>query len=120
MHCMSCIMTHTFLHFHTLPGVLFVSLLCLVFKLLHQYNTRANSKKKMENLEQENRELREEVISLRTGMANLTTMVEQLVAAPNQPLPPPPSPRIIPSQQTIIISELQDAHVYIVPMISTV
>src|ERR1051325_8603278 len=120
MHCMSCIMTHTLLHFHILPGVLSISLLRSVFKLLHRYNTRANSKKKMENLEQENRELREEVTSLRAGMANMTAMVEQLVAAQNKPLPHPPSPHIIQPKQTTFIFEIQDAHVSSVPVVSTV
>ena len=49
----------------------------------------------MDNLEQENRELREEVaalkadmanlIALKAYMANLTTLMESLVAAQNQP-----------------------------------
>ena len=39
----------------------------------------------MENLEQEHRELHEEVTSLKAGMDNLTALVESLVAAQNQP-----------------------------------
>ncbi|CAI8619940.1 unnamed protein product [Vicia faba] len=53
-------------------------------KLSHWYNTRANCKKKMEGLEQENKELHEEVVTLRTGMERLTTLVETLLAAQNQ------------------------------------
>ena len=56
----------------------------------HRYNTRSTFKRQMENLEQENRELREEVTALRTGMANLTAFVESVVATQNQPPPPPP------------------------------
>ena len=52
----------------------------------------------MENLEQENRELREEVITLKAGMANLTALMESLVAAQNQP--PLAQP-----QQTTVASE---------------
>ena len=39
----------------------------------------------MDNLEQENREMREEVSALKAGMANLTALMESLVAAQNQP-----------------------------------
>ena len=38
----------------------------------------------MDNLEQENRELREEVYTLKAGLANLITLIEALVAAQNQ------------------------------------
>src|SRR3954471_18774234 len=63
-------------------------------KLSHRYNTRANCKKKMEGLEQENRELREEVVTLRSGVDHLTALVETLMAAHNQTqnhnqVPPP-------------------------------
>ncbi|GAU51647.1 hypothetical protein TSUD_414690 [Trifolium subterraneum] len=44
------------------------------------------------SLEQENRELHEEVTTLRAGMERLTAMVESLIAAQNQS-PTPPSPR---------------------------
>ena len=44
----------------------------------------------MENLEQENRELREEVTALKTSMDNLNALMEQLVAAQNQPPLVPP------------------------------
>ena len=39
----------------------------------------------MENFEQENRELRKEVIALKANMANLTILMESLVVAQNQP-----------------------------------
>ena len=39
----------------------------------------------MDNLEQENHELREEVSALKAGMANLTALMESLVVAQNQP-----------------------------------
>ena len=39
----------------------------------------------MEDLEQENHELREEVTTLRIGMEKLTALVESLMAAQNQP-----------------------------------
>ena len=39
----------------------------------------------MENIEQENHELRDEVTALKDGMANLTALMESLVAAQNQP-----------------------------------
>ena len=52
-------------------------------KLTHHYNTRANFRKKMDNLEQENHELREEVSALKASMANLTTLMETLVAVEN-------------------------------------
>ena len=54
-------------------------------KLTHRYNTRANFRKKMGNLEQENRELHKEVSALKAGMANLTALMEAMVAAQNQP-----------------------------------
>ena len=73
------------------PGVL-PSFFTLFSKLTHHYNTRANFKKKMNNLEQENRELREEVSALKAGMANLTTLMEALVAAQNQPPSVQPQP----------------------------
>src|SRR3954462_11116186 len=50
-------------------------------KLSHRYNTRANYKKKMDGLEQEILELREEVVTLKAGMEHLTALVEALVAA---------------------------------------
>lgn len=42
----------------------------------------------MDHLEQENRELREEVTILKDSFERLTAMVEALVAANNPPLPP--------------------------------
>ena len=73
------------------PGVL-PSFFTSLSKLTHHYNTRANFKKKMDNLEQENRELREEVSALKAGLANLTTLMEALVAAQNQPPSVQPQP----------------------------
>ena len=52
----------------------------------------------MENLEQENRELHEEVITLKIGMDNLIVLMESLVATQNQP--PFAQP-----QQTMVTSE---------------
>ncbi|XP_058727116.1 uncharacterized protein LOC131598545 [Vicia villosa] len=69
----------------------------------------------MDHLEQENRYLREEVVSLKADMANFTALVEQLVAAQNQPLPPPPPPH---SFQATIIYEIQDIPVTAVPVVS--
>ena len=66
------------------PGVL-PSFFTSFNKLTHHYNTWANLKKKKDNLEQENRELREEVSALKAGMANLTTLMEALVPAQNHP-----------------------------------
>ena len=61
------------------------SFFTLFNKLTHHYNTRANFKKKMDNLEQENHELRDEVSALKAGLANLTTLMEALEFAQNQP-----------------------------------
>ena len=46
----------------------------------------------MDNLEQENRELHEEVSALKAGMDNLTTLMEALVGAQNQPPSVQPQP----------------------------
>ena len=73
------------------PGAL-PSFFTSLSKLTHHYNTRANFKKKMGNLEQENREPREEVSALKAGLANLTTLVEALVVAQNQPPSVQPQP----------------------------
>ena len=89
MHYISCIIFHIFFHFCSYPGVL----LCfstLFSKLSHRYNTWANSRKEMENLEQENRELREEVTALKPDMANLTTLMKSLMASQNHPPCAPP------------------------------
>ena len=62
-----------------LPGVLFLPFLGLrLNKLSHQYNTHVNQQKKMDHLEQENRELREQVATLREIFEWLTTMMEVL------------------------------------------
>ena len=75
---------HTSYIFCAYPCVL-LSFFTSNSKLSHQYNTRANFRKNMDNLEQENRELRDEVSALKASMANLTTPMESLVAAQNQP-----------------------------------
>ena len=46
----------------------------------------------MDNLEQENHELREEVSALKASLANLTTLMEALVDAQNQPPSVQPQP----------------------------
>ena len=60
---------------------------CALAKLTHRYNTRANHLKIMEHLEQENRELKDEI-------ARLTAMTESVLAAQSQSSPtaatPPP------------------------------
>ncbi|XP_050889239.1 uncharacterized protein LOC127094449 [Lathyrus oleraceus] len=61
------------------------------YKLSHWNNTRDNQLNKMECLEQENRELHEEVTSLRDIYERLTIMMEASAAAQNQP-PPPHTP----------------------------
>jgi hypothetical protein len=58
---------------------------CALAKLTHRYNTRANHSKIMEHLEQENRELKEEI-------ARLTTMMESVLAAQSQASPTPATP----------------------------
>lgn len=50
-------------------------------KLSHWYNTRTNHLKKMDRLEQENRELCEEVTTLRDGYERITAMMEALAEA---------------------------------------
>ena len=56
----------------------------------------------MDNVEQENHEMREEVTDLKAGMANLAVLMESLVAAQNQPPVVPPFSQ---PQQTTIASE---------------
>ncbi|KAI5417082.1 hypothetical protein KIW84_041897 [Lathyrus oleraceus] len=63
-------------------------------KLTHRYYTRANSTRLMDHLEQENRELKDEV-------ARLTALMEQFLAAQNQPSPLPATP-----PQRTVISEI--------------
>ncbi|XP_050878584.1 uncharacterized protein LOC127082391 [Lathyrus oleraceus] len=53
-------------------------------KLNHQYNTRASRRRRMNKLEQENQELRKEVITLKDSLERLTAMMDTLVAAQNQ------------------------------------
>src|SRR3954463_1753379 len=89
-------------------------------KLSHRYNTRANCKKKMEGLEQENRELREEVVTLRSGMERLTALVETWMAAQNQnqnqnqnQVPPPFNAQA--QGQTTVISEIVSTTIPAIP-----
>ncbi|KAI5440834.1 hypothetical protein KIW84_010337 [Lathyrus oleraceus] len=63
-------------------------------KLTHRYYTRANSARVMDQLEQENRELKEEV-------ARLSALMEQFLASQNKPSPPPATP-----PQRTVISEV--------------
>ncbi|XP_058726198.1 uncharacterized protein LOC131597523 [Vicia villosa] len=72
----------------------------------------------MEDLEQENHELRDEVTTLRVGVEKLTALVESLVAARNQPSPPS-SPRATQTQtevQTTTICEVSTATVSMAPI----
>ncbi|KAI5442500.1 hypothetical protein KIW84_011523 [Lathyrus oleraceus] len=63
-------------------------------KLTHRYYTRANSSRLMDHLEQENRELKEEV-------ARLTALMESFLAAQSQSSPTPSTP-----PQRTVISEI--------------
>ena len=66
--------------YYAYPGVL-PSFFTSSSKLSHHYNTQDDFRRKIDNLEQENRELHEEVSALKAGMANLTALMESLVAA---------------------------------------
>ena len=63
-------------------------------KMTHRYNTRVNHQKIMEHLEQENRELKDEI-------ARLTAMMESVLAAQSQSSPTPVTP-----PATTVISEV--------------
>ncbi|KAI5439600.1 hypothetical protein KIW84_025114 [Lathyrus oleraceus] len=63
-------------------------------KLTHRYYTRANSSRFMDHLEQENRELKEEV-------ARLSALMESFLAAQSQSSPTPSTP-----PQRTVISEI--------------
>ncbi|KAI5425400.1 hypothetical protein KIW84_031271 [Lathyrus oleraceus] len=65
---------------------------CALAKLTHRYNTRANHLRIMDHLEQENRELKNEI-------ARLTSMMESVLAAQSQASPTPSTP---PPQRTVI------------------
>ena len=54
------------------------------------YNTRENKKRRMNVLEQENHDLREEVTSLQVEMEKLTNLVSLLAVTHSYPPPPPP------------------------------
>ncbi|KAI5389495.1 hypothetical protein KIW84_074960 [Lathyrus oleraceus] len=62
-----------------------VSFIYFEDKLTHRYYTRANISRLMDHLEQENRELKEEV-------ARLTALMESLMAAQSQSSPTPSTP----------------------------
>ncbi|KAI5388225.1 hypothetical protein KIW84_074061 [Lathyrus oleraceus] len=65
---------------------------CASAKLTHPYNTRANHLRIMEHLEQENREMKDEI-------SRLTAMMESILAAQSQfsltPATPPPQRTIV-------------------------
>ncbi|KAI5428162.1 hypothetical protein KIW84_033243 [Lathyrus oleraceus] len=69
---------------------------CASSKMTHRYNTRANQLRIMEHLEQENRELKDEI-------ARLTAMMEFVLDAQSQSSPKPATP---PPPQRTIISEV--------------
>ncbi|KAI5422104.1 hypothetical protein KIW84_045524 [Lathyrus oleraceus] len=69
------------------------------YKLTHRYYTRANSSKLMDHLEQENRELKEEV-------ARLTALMESFLAAQSQSSPTHSTP-----PQRMVISEVASSTV---------
>ena len=52
-------------------------------KLSHSYNTRANRQKRMDDLEEENRELREEVSTLKESLEKLNVVIESMAATQN-------------------------------------
>ena len=58
---------------------------CASVKLTHRYNTRANHLRIMEHLEQENRELKDEI-------ARQTSMMESVLVAQSQSSPTPATP----------------------------
>jgi len=91
-------------HFALIVSSLSLTMCLFNKRSIHQstriYNTRANVKKKMEGLEQENQVLRAEVASMKTKMEELTSMktemeklnqLVKLMAVTQQP-PPPPLP----------------------------
>src|SRR3954465_14931288 len=88
-------------------------------KLSHRYNTRANCKKKMEGLEQENRELREEVVTLRSGVGGITALVETLMTTQNQNQNQVPPPNARAQGQTTMISEIAATPIPVVPVGAT-
>ena len=85
-------------------------------KLTHQYNTRSNYKKRME---QENQALREEVSALRLGLDRVTTLVETLVAAESRPQPTPPPPGTPPpgQPQVTVVSEIAATPAVVAPAV---
>ena len=70
----------------------------------------------MENIEQENRELREEVATLKSGMAHLTSLMEALMAAQNQARTTPPViTQDVSQPQVTVISEVVSTPISVIP-----
>jgi len=73
----------------TLSHILFLSAAerkvtpCIKYKSARIHYTRANVKKKMERMEQENKELREGITAMQTEVEKLTALVNTLMAAQN-------------------------------------
>src|SRR3954462_3386818 len=63
--------------------------------LSHSYNTRSSRKKRMEDFEQENEELREEINTLKGTVERLNGMIEALVVAQNRPTPEEPQRTVV-------------------------
>ncbi|XP_050915376.1 uncharacterized protein LOC127130403 [Lathyrus oleraceus] len=76
-------------------------------KLTHHYVTRANHQRRMDHLEQEKQELKEEV-------PRLTALMESVIAAQNQPSPTPATPH-----QRTVISEVVSTSVPVIPSIQS-
>lgn len=90
------------MHFSLRPDVL-LFFLFVSDKLTHQYDTRANGQRRMDHLEQENWELKEEI-------ARLTALMEYVIATQNQPTSTPATP-----QQRTDISEIVSTPMSVVP-----
>jgi len=67
------------------------------------YNTRANQKKRMDHLEQENKELREKMTSMQAEMEKLTALVNALMAAQNQASVSQPTSTVLESVVSVIL-----------------
>lgn len=79
-------------------------------KLYPQYNTQVIHRKRIDQLEQENRELRDEVTNLKDILERLNNMMEVMAVAQNQP-----SPNSQETLQRTIIFEIVSAPVSITP-----
>ena len=74
----------------------------------------------MEDIEQENRELREEVATLKSGMAHLTSLMEALMSAHNQARTSPPVSTLAQTQdvsqpQVTVMSKVVSASISVIP-----